>query len=356
MTALKLDAAKPIRPGEELDTIRLQAHLLANLPGANGELSVEQFPSGWSNLTYLLKLGNQELVLRRPPFGNQVKSAHDMGREYRVLSKLCEVFPPAPRPYLYCEDPDVIGDQFYVMERRTGVVIRAVPPEALRSDPGLVRGLNEALIGCMAELHAVDYQAAGLGDLGHPQGYVERQVTGWIKRYRKSKTEDVPSMDQLGQWLTENMPPDGKSSLIHNDFKHDNLILDQADLTRVVAVLDWEMATIGDPLMDLGTTLAYWVQSNDELASSQPAFGPTCLAGSPTRQQVAALYAAKTGVDTSNILFYYCFGLYKLAVIVQQIYARFARGATNDPRFTELNRRVRALGDAGIKAIDSGSI
>ena len=163
-------------------------------------------------------------------------------------------------------------------------------------------------------------------------------------------------MDQLGQWLNENMPPDGKASLIHNDFKHDNLILDQDDLTRVVAVLDWEMATIGDPLMDLGTTLAYWVQSDDELASNQPVFGPTCLAGSPTRQEVAALYAAQTGVDTSNILFYYCFGLYKLAVIVQQIYARFARGATNDPRFTELNRRVRALGDAGIKAIDSGSI
>ncbi len=166
MAASKIDSAKSIRSGEELDVDRLQQYLLENLPAASGELSIEQFPSGWSNLTYLLKQGDLELVLRRPPFGNQVKSAHDMGREYRVLSKLCEVFPPAPRPFLYCQDSDVIGDEFYVMERRRGVVIRATPPDSLVSDPATVRGLSEALVGCMADLHSVDYQAAGLGDLG----------------------------------------------------------------------------------------------------------------------------------------------------------------------------------------------
>ena len=356
MTALKLDTAKPIRPGEELDLVRLQEYLVKHLPESSGELSVEQFPSGWSNLTYLLKLGNQELVLRRPPFGNQVKSAHDMGREYRVLSKLCKVFPPAPRPYLYCEDPEVIGDQFYVMERRTGVVIRTTPPPELQSDPELVRRLSDALVGCMADLHAVDYQAAGLGDLGRPKGYIERQVLGWMQRYETSKTDNYESMNQLGKWLAEHMPQDGKPALIHNDFKHDNLMLDKEDLTRVIAVLDWEMATIGDPLMDLGTTLAYWIQPDDDQALQQAAFGPSSLDGSPTRKEFADLYASKTGVDTGNVLFYYCFGLYKLAVVVQQIYARFARGATKDPRFANLNLRVLALSDTGVKAIQSGSI
>ena len=354
MVASKLDSAREIRRGEELDLARLQEYLLCSLPDADGQLTVQQFPSGWSNLTYLLKLGDQELVLRRPPFGNQVKSAHDMGREFKVLSKLSDVFPPAPRPYLYCQDSEVIGDEFYVMERRRGIVIRAEPPEELTGDPHIVRRLCESFINCMADLHAVDFAAAGLGDLGRPEGYIQRQVQGWAKRYEKSKTDEYACMDRLGRWLADNMPAEGTPALIHNDFKHDNLILNQEDLSEIIAVLDWEMATLGDPLMDLGTTLAYWVEPDDDAERRMIAFGPTALQGSLTRQEVADAYAARSGVSTNNILFYYCFGLYKLAVVVQQIYARFARGATQDQRFKNLNLRVLALGNTGIEAIESG--
>jgi aminoglycoside phosphotransferase (APT) family kinase protein len=356
MTA-KVDSAKPIRAGEELDIARLQQYLLANLPHATGELSVEQFPSGWSNLTYLLKLGDQDLVLRRPPFGNAVKSAHDMGREYRVLSKLCEVFPPAPRPYLFCADADIIGDEFYVMERRRGVIVRAKNvPEELTSNPDTLRKLSESLVDCLAALHQVDFAAAGLADLGRPQGYVERQVTGWIKRYEAAQTDQFPQMDQLAKWLVDHLPGDGRPSLIHNDFKHDNLMLDQHDLTKIVAVLDWEMATVGDPLMDLGTTLAYWIEANDNPIRRLGSYGPTYMEGSLTRQEFAARYSAQTGIDTSNILFYYCFGTYKLAVIVQQIYARYVRGATQDERFANLNQMVQVLGITGIEAVELGTV
>ena len=357
MIETKIDSAKAIRPGEEFDVAQLQEYLLANLEGSDGQVVIEQFPSGYSNLTYLLRLGDQELVLRRPPFGNQVKSAHDMGREYRVLSKLCEVFPPAPRPLLYCEDESVIGDDFYVMERRTGVILRkSDPPTELSSNPEIVRKLCESLVDCLVQLHKVDFQSAGLGDLGNPAGYVERQVHGWIKRYEKSKTDDVPAMDQLGKWLSENLPSDGMPALIHNDFKHDNVMLDKNDLTKIVAVLDWEMATLGDPLMDLGTTLAYWIGPDDDPMMRQAAFGPTYLEGSFTRQEFADRYSSKMEIDTSGILYYYCFGLYKLAVIVQQIYARYVRGSTQDERFAKLNMHVMALGGIGLGAINRGKI
>jgi len=356
MAELKVDSTKPVRAGEELDVQRLQQYLLQHLDDVSGELSIEQFPSGWSNLTYLLKLGELELVLRRPPFGNQVKSAHDMGREYRVLSKLCKVFAPAPRPYLYCQDTDVIGDEFYVMERRRGIVIRKTPPDELVSSPATVAALCDSFIRCMADLHTLDYQAAGLGDLGRPEGYVERQVSGWIKRYEKSNTDEVPAMDELGKYLTDHMPPEKAAGLVHNDFKHDNLMLAADDLTRIIAVLDWEMATIGDPLMDLGTTLAYWVQSGDDPARQMGSFGPTTLDGTLTRRQLADRYTELTGIDIGDILFYYCFGLYKLAVIVQQIYARYVRGATQDPRFAQLNIMVASLAGSGVEAIETGDV
>src|SRR5262249_14132015 len=186
-----------------------------------------------------------------PPFGNQVKSAHDMGREYRVLSRLCEVYPLAPRPYAYCEDDSVLGAPFYVMERRRGVVIRRQLPPGLTLDPPTLRRLCESLIDGLAGLHGLDYQAAGLGDLGKPEGYAERQVSGWAKRYRAAQTEDVPAMEQVGRWLADNLPKESGAALIHNDYKFDNLLLDANDLARGIAVLDWEMATVGDPLMDL---------------------------------------------------------------------------------------------------------
>jgi aminoglycoside phosphotransferase (APT) family kinase protein len=349
-----LDAAARVRPGEELPVATLEAYLAERLPDAAGPLAVEQFPHGHSNLTYLLRKGEQEFVLRRPPFGNQVKSAHDMGREFRVLSRLCAVYPPAPRPLLYCEDDSVLGAPFYVMERRRGVVLRHADTSGLTIDPPTARRLSTALIDNLALLHALDYRAAGLGDLGKPEGYVTRQVTGWINRYANARTDAVPEMDRVAQWLADHTPTESAAALVHNDYKYDNLLLDPADLTRIVAVLDWEMATIGDPLMDLGTTLGYWVEAGDPEPVRAGAFGPTAIRGSLTRQELVARYAEKTGQDVSGMLFYYCFGVYKIAVIVQQIYARYVRGHTRDERFARLNERVAALSRQALLALDTG--
>lgn len=350
------DKARPVRAGEELDLVKLEPYLLRHIPGTTGPLTVEQFPSGYSNLTYLLRLGTQELVLRRPPFGNQVKSAHDMGREYRVLSRLCQVYSLAPRPYIYCEDESVLGAPFYVMERRHGVVIRRTLPQGLTLDPPTLRRLCEALIDGLAELHGLDYKAAGLGDLGKPEGFVERQVTGWTKRYRAAQTEDVPAMEHIGRWLADSMPQESGAALIHNDYKFDNLLLDADNLARVVAVLDWEMATVGDPLMDLGTTISYWVQADDPPGFQSFAFGPTNQPGALARRELVERYAAKTGRDVSHMLYYYCFGLFKVAVIVQQIYVRYVKGFTKDERFARLNEQVAELAAAAVRAAERGEL
>ncbi|HSQ57267.1 MAG TPA: phosphotransferase family protein [Gemmata sp.] len=344
----------PVRPGEELPVAALEAYLTPRLPYSSGPLVVEQFPHGHSNLTYLLRMGDQEFVLRRPPFGNQVKTAHDMGRECRVLSKLSAVYPPAPTPVVYCEDASVLGAPFYVMERRRGVVLRRADTPGVTIDPPTARRLSTALIDNLALLHALDYRAAGLGDFGKPDGYVTRQVTGWINRYAAARTDDVPEMDGVARWLTDHTPAESGASLIHNDYKYDNLVLDPAEPTRIVAVLDWEMATVGDPLMDLGTTLGYWVEASDPPEARAGAFGPTALPGSLTRRELVRRYAEKTGRDVSGILFHYSFGLYKIAVIVQQIYARYVRGYTQDARFGHLNERVAALSKAALLAAESG--
>lgn len=343
-----------VRPGEELPVPALEAYLAKCLPEAAGPLTIEQFPHGHSNLTYLLRAGDREFVLRRPPFGNQVKTAHDMGREYRVLSKLWPVFPPAPRPYVYCEDDAVLGAPFYVMERRRGIVPRGSDLPGVALDPPTSARLGTALIDNLTHLHALDYKTIGLADLGKPDGYVARQVTGWVTRYTNARTDPHPEMDRVAQWLTDRQPTSAGAVLIHNDYKFDNLVLDPADPTRIVAVLDWEMATVGDPLMDLGTTLGYWVEAGDPEPMRANAVGPTALPGSLTRRELVARYAETTGRDVSGMLFYYCFGLYKIAVIIQQIYARYVRGHTRDERFARLNDRVAALGRAALLALETG--
>jgi aminoglycoside phosphotransferase (APT) family kinase protein len=348
------DPTVPMRQGEELPLTPLEAYLKQRLPGAAGPLGVEQFPHGHSNLTYLLRLGEAEWVLRRPPFGNQVKTAHDMGREYRVLSGLSAVFPAAPRPLLYCDDESVLGTTFYVMERRRGVVLRKQLPPGMAIDPLTARGLCTALIDTLARLHALDYRAAGLGELGKPEGYVARQVNGWANRYAAARTDDVPEMERVARWLSEHLPPEVGAALIHNDFKYDNLLLDPADLTRIVAVLDWEMATLGDPLMDLGTTLSYWVEAGDPEPLRRAAFGPTALPGSLTRRELVERYEERAGRVAPGVLFYYCFGLFKTAVIIQQIYARFVRGHTRDARFARLNEVVAVLARQADCALDAG--
>jgi aminoglycoside phosphotransferase (APT) family kinase protein len=352
-----IDQAAPTRSGEEIDIARLEEYLAEYLPPTKCPLIVEQFPSGFSNLTYLLKWGDDEFVLRRPPIGNVVKSAHDMGREYRVLSQLCEVYSPAPKPLLFCEDEKILGDKFYVMERLQGVILRqSNTPQELKKSPTLVANLCKSFIENLALLHKIDYQAAGLEDLGHPEGYAERQVTGWVKRYAKAKTDNYFEIEKLGSWLVENIPVDSAPALIHNDYKYDNLVLDPDDLTNILGVLDWEMATIGNPLMDLGTTLAYWVEPADPPEEQALAFGPTAIDGSFSRAQLVEHYAHNADTELPAMIFYYCFGLFKLAVIVQQIYARYAAGKTKDPRFANLNKRVELLGKTGVRVIDTGEI
>ena len=353
---VELNNPSPIRPGEELPVAALTTYFQQHLPTITGPLTVEQFPHGHSNLTYLLRLGTKELVLRRPPFGNQVATAHDMGREFRILSRLNAVYPAAPRPELYCDDVNIIGSPFYLMERRHGLILRKTLPEGITIDPQMARKMSCSLIDNLATLHAIDYQSAGLSEMGRPEGYVQRQVSGWTKRYQLAQTSVVPAMDRVANWLNANLPAESGATVIHNDYKYDNVMLAADDLTKIVAVLDWEMATIGDPLMDLGTSLGYWVEATDPVPLQRAAFGPTALPGSLTRREIVERYQEQTGANVPNVAFYYCFGLFKLAVIVQQIYARFARGHTTDPRFAHLDQLVLILGEQSDRTIESGRL
>ncbi|HOJ13754.1 MAG TPA: phosphotransferase family protein, partial [Deltaproteobacteria bacterium] len=324
-----IDTPTKVRQGEELDLKAVEAFLKDSIPGLHGELVVEQFPSGYSNLTYLIRVGERELVLRRPPFGRKAKTAHDMGREYRILKALNPVFPYCPRPLVYTEDPSVMGCPFYVMDRIRGIILRKNLPEGLELSPGQVRTLCENLLDVQLELHAVDYKAIGLEGFGRPEGYVRRQVEGWSERFRAAWTPDAPTFDGVMQWLHDRMPPDSqRPALIHNDYKFDNVVLDPKDPLRIIGVLDWEMATIGDPLMDLGSSLGYWVQADDPEDFQAARMMPTNLPGALTRKEMVERYAEKAGITIDNFDFYLCFGLFRLAVIAQQIYYRYYHGQT----------------------------
>ena len=349
-----VDRPSDVRPGESLDAAALEAYLREHAPELAGPVEIRQFPRGFSNLTYLVRVGDRELVLRRPPIGAAVRGGHDVEREHRVLTALHPVYPKAPRPVLFCADESVIGAPFYLMERVQGVILRDRPPAGVVLDEPTMRGVCHALVSTLAELHAVDWRAAGLEGLGHPEGYVERQVTGWSGRWERAKTDPVPEMDAAAAWLAAHRPPESGAALIHGDFKYDNLVLDPADLTRVRAVLDWEMATVGDPLMDLGTTLGYWAEPGDppELVG----FGVTHLPGNLTRQGVVDAYAAATGRDVSDVAFHYVYGLFKVGVIAQQIYSRFRAGKTADPRFGGLIHVVRACGRMAARVMETGRV
>jgi aminoglycoside phosphotransferase (APT) family kinase protein len=365
-----LDQTRPVRSGEELDLPKLEAFLKTCLPELNGPLSVEQFPKGYSNLTYLIRVGRQEMVLRRPPFGAKIKTAHDMGREYRILSHIHRLYPKVPRPLAYCEDESVMGAPFYVMERVTGIILRSQPPAGLELTPTRMRQLSQSFIENLVEIHALDYQAAGLGDLGKPNGYITRQIEGWGRRYHNARTDDISEMEQVAVWLREHLPPESGACLIHNDYKYDNLVLDPAcapilgaspgQVTdspwRVKAVLDWEMATLGDPLMDLGSTLGYWVDADDPPEWQQQSFGITNLPGNFSREQLAESYSKRSGRSIENPVFYHAYGLFKIAVIVQQIYARYKQGLTKDERFGRLIHLVRAASRTALLGIEKNRI
>ncbi|MDQ4042340.1 MAG: phosphotransferase family protein [Actinomycetota bacterium] len=333
-----------VREGEGFDLEALKRYMrgrIEDLP--EGELEVRQFPSGASNLTYLLTVADWEGVLRRPPFGPVPPKAHDMDRESKVLSHIHPAFPLAPKPYFFCEDKSVIGAPFYIMERRRGVILDETFPEGYELTPELCLGISETVVETLVELHAVDWSEAGLEDLSRPEGFLERQVKGWIERYDRAKTEEVEEVGPLTDWISNNVPESPAPTIIHNDYKLNNLVLNSEDLTEVRAVLDWEMATIGDPIFELGVSMSYWLEPDDpeDLKKVMPTV--TSMPGFLTRDEFMELYAEKSGRDLSNKRFYLTLGYFRLAAALQQIYARWYRGQTKDERFARFGDGVKDL-------------
>ncbi len=339
-----------VRPAEQLEWDALASYLRIHLPvtsipglDLSRAMDVAQFPGGHSNLTYLARFGGAELVIRRPPLGPVAATAHDMAREYRWLSALHPVFPLAPRTYLLCEDASVIGSVFYVMERRRGMVVRHDEPLGLANRPDQRRRVSEALVDTLVDLHAIDVSVGALAALGKPAGFVGRQVRGWTERWQRSKIAEVPEMDGLASWLADRIPSDPLvPAVVHGDFKLDNVMLDPLDPGRVVAVFDWEMSALGDPLVDVGILLAYWTP----MAPSAKRDALTTVTDRPgwlTRDQIVERYAARSGRDLAAIRFYETFALFKIAVVIQQIFFRYARGQTDDSRFATFGERVADL-------------
>ncbi len=350
------DPTQQPRPGEELDAARLAAFLKKQRPDLDGPVEISQFPSGHSNLTYLVRVGGQELVLRRPPFGTKPKTGHDMHREWAMLSALFGHFPYVPEPIAFCSDTDVIGAPFFLMRRIRGLILRRDLPDGLDLTPTAMRALCERLVDVHRELHALDYRSLGLEAMGHPDGYVERQISGWSERYRRARTPDVPDFEDVMAWLDAHRPPEWGAAVIHNDYRFDNIVLDPSDPLQIIGVLDWEMATIGDPLMDLGASLAYWVQADDPPGLQAIRLVPTTSPGALTRAEVVARYLEGMDRAPTDMNFYYVYGLFRLAGIAQQIYYRFYHGQTHDVRFGRLGKAVHVLEEAARRAIDEGRL
>lgn len=336
-----LDEPRDVRHEDAFDAGALHAWLSTQVDGLGGPPLVRQFGGGASNLTYLLRYDDRDLVLRRPPVGAKAASAHDMRREYRVQDSLRPHYPYVPRMVAFCDDALVLGSDFYVMERLRGTILRGKLPTGVSLSEEQAAALGRRAVDSLVALHQVDAAAAGLDDLGRGVGYVGRQVAGWSERYRQARTDDVPDFASVIAWLDRHQPQDVRNCLIHNDFRLDNLVLD-ADL-QVIGVLDWEMATLGDPLLDLGGALAYWVQADDDEMMLLSKRQPTDLPGMPTRAEVVERYTAATGLAVGSWTFYEVFGLFRLAGIVQQIYLRYVRGQTTNPAFQHYGHFVTYL-------------
>ncbi|MEA1968287.1 MAG: phosphotransferase family protein [Thermodesulfobacteriota bacterium] len=351
------DKAKEIRSGEEIDPAAVKAFLQDNIKGLTGGIAITQFPSGFSNLTYLIDMGDRQMVLRRPPIGARVKAGHDMGREYKILKALYPVFPYCPEPLAYTEDSSIIGAPFFVMEKLSGIILRKDLPKGLLFSKKQAEELCITLTDLLADIHNIDVHGAGLDFIGKPAGYVQRQVEGWSNRYRKAKTDDAPDCEALMAWLADKMPEDtNHPTIVHNDYKFDNVVLDTGRPEKIIGVLDWEMATCGDPLMDLGNSLAYWVEANDPEEIQMIRTMPTNMAGALTRQEILDHYEKRTDRSTRQFDFYYCFGLFRLAVIAQQIYYRYFHKITDNKRFATLIFAVIALEKTAIKVIESSDL
>lgn len=348
---------KPGKIIDELDVKSLEEYLIKYIPGLIPPVEVSQFRTGHSNLTYLIKTPYQEFILRKPPPGaHKIKKGHDMFREYRVQNALYPVFKKVPKIYLYCEDTSILGTPFYIMERVNGIILRTTNIDRMNISQDLMQNIAEIFVKTMVEIHGIDYKSIGLDDFGNPDGYVKRQIEGWAERYKNARTDDIPEIDKTITWLEERIPEEKGACLIHNDLRYDNMVLNTENLREVVAILDWEMATIGDPLMDLGTTLGYWVDPDDPPEIQFIKVCPTTLPGNFTRQQLVQRYGELSGKDVSDILFYFVYGLFKIAVIAQQIYYRYKQGFTKDKRFGFLIHAVKVLGQTAYLAIEKKRI
>jgi len=333
----------PVRPGEELDVQALTEWLQGRIDGVERGIAVKQFSSGHSNLTYLLKINGCEYVLRRGPLGPVAPKAHDMAREFHVLQMVHPHFPEAPAVFHLCENPGVIGAVFFIMERRHGLILRDQVPPRLAGTPNYSQQISEALVDCLVRMHAIDVTKTGLIVLGKPSGFLERQVQGWADRWNRAKTDDQPNMNDVIHWLGDRIPVSPSPTLVHNDYKLDNVMICADSEIGIEAVLDWEMTTIGDPLADVGLTLCYWAWAPQIHTRAAPAI--TSSSGWYNRDQFVQRYAEKSGRDLTNVGYYEVLGIFKLAAILQQIYYRFRRGQTQDPRFQNFGESVRSLAD-----------
>jgi aminoglycoside phosphotransferase (APT) family kinase protein len=346
-----------VRKGEELNEIPLKQflHEQGLSSSVNNALQVTQFTHGYSNLTYLLQIENKEYVLRRPPFG-AIKRGHDMNREFKVQKAVKSTFKKVPIMHAYTNDVAILGAEFYIMEKIDGIILSYHQAKKLAIPPQEYTAISDAWLDTFVQLHQVDYKAVGLDTLGKPEGYVARQVTNWGKQYLKAATDDVPAAIKVMQWMEEKQPTQYRHSLIHNDYKYDNVAFKDKSWKEVVAVLDWEMATIGDPMMDLGTSLAYWTMHSDHDFVKQGIPSPTVFEGNPKRSEIVQSYALKSGEAVDHLVFYYVYGLFKIAVIAQQIYYRYKHGYTTDPRFANLNKAAELCCNVALKAIQTNKI
>ncbi|UCD61915.1 MAG: phosphotransferase family protein [Flavobacteriaceae bacterium] len=351
------ELTQTVRKGEELHAENLKKFLLQNnlIDSEKSELVVRQFYNGYSNLTYLLKIEEKDYVLRRPPFAAP-KRGHNMGREFKVLSKLHNVFEKTPVTYAYTEDVEILGAPFYIMNKVEGIILTAREAKGRNVSPNEFKKISNSWLDTFVELHNVDYKAAGLESLGNPEGYVERQVKNWGKQYLAAATEEVISAKKVMTWMENNQPGNYDYSLIHNDYKYDNVVFVDDQWKKIAAVLDWEMCTLGDPMMDLGTSLGYWTTTSDADFLKQGLPSPTIMPGNPTRTEIVNKYSLKSGRDINNLTFYFAYGLFKIAVIAQQIYYRFKHGYTKDPRFEGLNKVSALCCNTAWNAIQKDSI
>jgi len=343
MSSNVLDQANTVRPGEELDVNAVDSWLKGQINGLSELPNITQYSGGASNWTYCLDYPEKSLILRRAPNGTKAKGAHDMGREFKLQSALKPVYSHVPQMLAMCDDEKIIGSDFYVMEKLTGIIPRKNLPRDLIVTPMQTRTLCENVLDSFVQLHQVDHLAAGLDHLGKGAGYTERQISGWSERFSKAKTWNVPSGKHVMRWLEANMPREERICITHNDFRFDNLVLAQDDYTKILGVLDWELATLGDPLMDLGNTLAYWIEPTDDFLAQSTRRQPTHLEGMMTRQQVVDYYCKKMDIEVDDFTFYEVYGLFRLAGIVQQIYYRYHHGQTNNPAFKHFGIFVHYL-------------